>query len=158
MNLVPPIRTYIDASNAHDVKLIVGCFADDATIRDTAGELWSKISSLRGVFLVTDPRGRVVTSLGGVTTPSLGRNLDLVQDAAPRFPEQSSGFYLTGHDLYHFAITPVVQPNVNCVLDSLRSPWSFQTAARGIATVRPSVSAGHATCQAPASLDHCSSV
>ena len=80
---------------------------DEATIRDTAGELWSKISSLRGVFLVTDPRGRVVTSLGGVTVPSLRGNLDLVETAAARFPEQSSGFYLSGEDLYHFAVTPV---------------------------------------------------
>jgi len=80
---------------------------DEATIRDTAGELWSKISSLHGVFLVTDPRGRVVTSLGGVTTPSLRGNLDLVETAASRFPEQSSGFYLKGEDLYHFAVTPV---------------------------------------------------
>jgi signal transduction histidine kinase len=89
-----------------DVRAAFGT-GDEATIRDTAGELWSKISSLRGVFLVTDPRGRVLTSLGGVTMPSLTRNLDLVQTAATRFPEQSSGFYLSGQDLYHFAVTPV---------------------------------------------------
>jgi signal transduction histidine kinase len=89
-----------------DVRAAFGT-GDEATIRDTAGELWSKISSLRGVFLVTDPRGRVLTSLGGVTMPSLSRNLDLVQTAAARFPEQSSGFYLSGQDLYHFAVTPV---------------------------------------------------
>jgi signal transduction histidine kinase len=89
-----------------DVRAAFGT-GDEATIRDTAGELWSKISSLRGVFLVTDPRGRVLTSLGGVTTPSLSKNLELVQTAAARFPEQSSGFYLAGQDLYHFAVTPV---------------------------------------------------
>jgi len=89
-----------------DVRAAFGT-GDEATIRDTAGELWSKISSLRGVFLVTDPRGRVLTSLGGVTMPSLSRNLDLVQTAAARFPEQSSGFYLSGQELYHFAVTPV---------------------------------------------------
>jgi signal transduction histidine kinase len=89
-----------------DVRAAFGT-GDEATIRDTAGELWSKISSLRGVFLVTDPNGRVVTSLGGVTMPSLQGNLALVHAASERFPAQSSGFYLDGKDLYHFAVTPV---------------------------------------------------
>ena len=30
---------------------------DQATIRDSAGELWSKISGRVAIFLVTDPRG-----------------------------------------------------------------------------------------------------
>jgi CBS domain containing-hemolysin-like protein len=30
---------------------------DQATIRDSAGELWSRISTSAGLFLVTDPRG-----------------------------------------------------------------------------------------------------
>ena len=34
MNLPPIIQTYIDASNAHDVKSILACFTDDATVRD----------------------------------------------------------------------------------------------------------------------------
>ena len=34
MNLPPPIQRYIDASNAHDVKSILTCFADDAVVRD----------------------------------------------------------------------------------------------------------------------------
>jgi len=79
---------------------------DEATIRDSAGELWSKISSLSGVFLVTDPRGTVITSLGGVTMPSL-RNLDLVRTASQQFPRQASGFYSENGELYHFAVTPV---------------------------------------------------
>ena len=32
--LPPLIQRYIDASNAHDVKSILGCFADDAVVRD----------------------------------------------------------------------------------------------------------------------------
>src|SRR5437868_13361764 len=55
---------------------------DRATIQDSAGELWSRISSSTGVFLVTDPRGKVIASLGGVTAPSLRRNLDIVPAAA----------------------------------------------------------------------------
>ena len=34
MKLPPLIQHYIDASNAHDVKSILGCFADDAVVRD----------------------------------------------------------------------------------------------------------------------------
>jgi ketosteroid isomerase-like protein len=34
MTLPPLIQSYIDASNAHDVKSILGCFADDAVVRD----------------------------------------------------------------------------------------------------------------------------
>ena len=34
INLPPIIQQYIDASNAHDVKSIVECFADDAVVRD----------------------------------------------------------------------------------------------------------------------------
>jgi ketosteroid isomerase-like protein len=34
MNLPPVIPRYVDASNAHDVRAIVDCFADDAVIRD----------------------------------------------------------------------------------------------------------------------------
>ncbi len=31
---------------------------DQATIRDTAGELWSKVSEENALFLVTDPQGQ----------------------------------------------------------------------------------------------------
>jgi hypothetical protein len=34
MNLPPVIQKYIEASNAHDVKAILACFADDAIVRD----------------------------------------------------------------------------------------------------------------------------
>jgi hypothetical protein len=34
VKLPPLIQRYIDASNAHDVKSILGCFADDAVVRD----------------------------------------------------------------------------------------------------------------------------
>ena len=34
MKLPPLIQRYIDASNAHDVESILGCFADDAIVRD----------------------------------------------------------------------------------------------------------------------------
>ena len=89
-----------------DVRAAFGT-RDQATIRDSASELWSRISTSAGLFLVTDPRGMVIASLGGVTAPSLRKDLDLVQSAAERFPRQSSGFYLDAGELYHLSVTPV---------------------------------------------------
>jgi len=80
---------------------------DKATIQDTAGELWSRISNENAIFLVTEPRGRIVASLGGVTSLSLEKDMDVVPAAAARFPAQSSGFFLRDGELYHIAITPV---------------------------------------------------
>ena len=34
LSLTPIIQSYVDASNAHDVKSILDCFADDAVVRD----------------------------------------------------------------------------------------------------------------------------
>jgi signal transduction histidine kinase len=89
-----------------DVRAVFGT-GDEATIRDSASELWSRISTSAGVFLVTDPRGAVIASLGGVTAPSLRTDLDLVRVAAKRFPQQSSGFFLGAGELYHLSVTPV---------------------------------------------------
>jgi signal transduction histidine kinase len=80
---------------------------DQATIRDSAGELWSKISNSSAIFLVTDPRGIVIASLGGVTAPSLSKSLNLVQEAEARFPLQASGFFLQDGELYQISVTPV---------------------------------------------------
>jgi signal transduction histidine kinase len=80
---------------------------DQATIRDSAGELWSKISTSNGIFLVTDPSGKVIASLGGVTAPALRKKLDMVQTAGANFPKQSSGFFLQAGELYHLSVTPV---------------------------------------------------
>ncbi|MEO8597504.1 MAG: ATP-binding protein [Candidatus Solibacter sp.] len=89
-----------------DVRAAFGT-RDQATIRDSASELWSRISTSAGLFLVTDPRGKVIASLGGVTAPSLRRDLELVRAAEVRFPQQSSGFFLEAGELYHLSITPV---------------------------------------------------
>ena len=34
VSLPPIIQRYVDASNAHDVKSILACFADEAVVRD----------------------------------------------------------------------------------------------------------------------------
>jgi signal transduction histidine kinase len=78
---------------------------DRATIRDTAQEIWSKISESSALFLVTDGRGEVIASLGGGEV--LGNRIDVVRDAARRFPAQTSGFALEGDRLYELVVTPV---------------------------------------------------
>jgi signal transduction histidine kinase len=80
---------------------------DRATIQDTASELWSKISDSNAIFLVTDPAGKVLASLGGIAPISLEKKLDVVQQAAGRFPQQASGFLLRNGELYHMSVTPV---------------------------------------------------
>ena len=78
---------------------------DQATIQDTAQEIWSRISQSTALFLVTDPRGEVIASLGGAPAP--GRHMDAVRDAAARFPSQAAGYSIVGDRLFQFVITPV---------------------------------------------------
>jgi len=80
---------------------------DRATIQDSAGELWSKISNSAALFLVTDARGTIIASLGGVTPSALPPSLELVQAAAAKFPKQSAGFFLQNGELYQISVTPV---------------------------------------------------
>jgi signal transduction histidine kinase len=79
--------------------------SDRATIRDTAAEIWSKISQSSALFLVTDPRGEVIASLGGGDV--LGNRIDVVREAARRFPKQTAGFAVVGDRLYELVVTPV---------------------------------------------------
>lgn len=80
---------------------------DQATIRDTARELWSKISREDAIFLVTDPRGLVIASLGGSPASVLKEDLPVVRQAAARFPKQASGFMMASGLLYQIVVTPV---------------------------------------------------
>jgi hypothetical protein len=49
MNLSPVIPRYIEASNAHHVKAIVGCFDDDGVVRDENAMRRGKIDIERWV-------------------------------------------------------------------------------------------------------------
>lgn len=80
---------------------------DEATIRDTAAEIWKKLSRQDAFFLVTDPRGRVLSSLGGAVDRSLQDDLPVVRQASATFPRQSSGFMIAGGNLYQVVLTPV---------------------------------------------------
>src|SRR5579871_6038977 len=79
---------------------------DQATIRDTAGEIWDTISHEDATFVVTDPRGAVIASLGGTQAPPT-QVMPLVQAAATQFPRQAAGFLLQDGRLYQVAVTPV---------------------------------------------------
>jgi signal transduction histidine kinase len=94
-------------SGMSDVRAAFGT-GDEATIRDTAGELWSRISHDNAIFLVTDPHGNMIASLGGMPIAAPGGALPAsVRAAGKRFPDQSSGFMIRDGRLYHIAVTPV---------------------------------------------------
>ena len=78
---------------------------DSATIKDSLGDLWRRISNENAFFLVTDPEGKVIVSLGGATDLTLP--LELVQAATQSFPEQATGFFAQNGELYHISVTPV---------------------------------------------------
>jgi signal transduction histidine kinase len=101
---------------------------DRATIKDTAGEVWSKVSQSTALFLVTDPRGEVIASLGG--GDALGNHVDVVSAAAPRFPRQKDGFALENGRLYELVVTPVyVQtPQGSGLLDVLVAGFPIDAA------------------------------
>lgn len=94
---------------------------DKATIQDTAGELWRKVSESDALFLVTDPKGTVLASLGGATSLINSKDMGLVQRASGKFPNyiehhndaaalQASGFFFQDGDpceLYQVSLTPV---------------------------------------------------
>lgn len=80
---------------------------DEATIRDTARELWDRVSEDGALFLVTDPAGQVITSLGGNPGIRIPRTMPLVQQSAALFPRQSQGFLMLEGHLYQVIVTPV---------------------------------------------------
>lgn len=78
---------------------------DRATIRDTAGQLWSQISEQDATFLVLDPTGGLIASLGG--RPEFSIDPELVRAASTQFPNQVSGYAVRGKHLYYVVLTPV---------------------------------------------------
>jgi signal transduction histidine kinase len=93
-------------STMSDVRAAFGT-EDQATIRDTAGELWSKVSEEDAFFVVADGQGRVVASLGQPGSFALNDDLPMVRAARARFPKQASGFVQKGDELFQVVITPV---------------------------------------------------
>jgi HAMP domain-containing protein len=87
------------------VSLVVSRMSDVRSA--SAKELWEKISREDAIFLVADPRGKVIASLGGITDSALMGDLPVVRQAASHFPQQASGFFISGGHLYQIAVTPV---------------------------------------------------
>ena len=79
---------------------------DGATIRDTAQELWSQISEQDAVFLVLDPRGSIIASLGGDYSDFSADDFSM-RSALQRFPRQVSGYLARRSHLYYVVLTPV---------------------------------------------------
>jgi signal transduction histidine kinase len=102
------------AHNLASISRIIGSMSDvraafatrdKATIRDTAAQLWSEVSD-DAAFLVLEPTGEVITSLGG-ESPDLALTKAFMQTAAATFPKQVSGYVTRGRHLYYVVLTPV---------------------------------------------------
>jgi signal transduction histidine kinase len=93
-------------STMSDVRRAFGT-GDQATIRDTAGELWSKVSPEDAFFLVSDAQGRVIASLGSPASLVSSDDLPIVRAARSLFPKQASGFVESGDQLFQVVLTPV---------------------------------------------------
>lgn len=123
-SLEEEVRTSLQAYEAlwstrvHNLKLISRLISsmsdvraafmtrDQATVRDTAEQLWSQISEQDAVFLVLDPTGNVIASLGG-DYPDVAVNEVSLRAAMKHFPEQASGYLVRGSHLYYVVLTPV---------------------------------------------------
>lgn len=84
---------------------------DQATIRDTAEQLWSTVSEADARFLVLDPTGEIIASLGG--SPQFAIDASLMQSARRRFPDQVTGYLRRGPHLYYVVFTPVYVETAN---------------------------------------------
>src|SRR5260370_12501874 len=54
MNLPPIIQKYVDASNAHDVKSVLECFANDAVVRDETATHRGKVAIGHWLTITTE--------------------------------------------------------------------------------------------------------
>ncbi len=93
-------------SSMSDVRAAFGT-GDAATIRDTADELWRRLSKEDAFFLVADGQGRVVASLGQPASFAPNDDLPMVRAARAQFPGQASGFVQKGDELFQVVVTPV---------------------------------------------------
>ncbi len=83
---------------------------DAATIRDAAQELWARISDdlkEAAFFVVTDPDGNFVASIGEPSPAAVPKRWDLVRDVRSKFPAQVSGFFRSDGGLVQLVLTPV---------------------------------------------------
>ncbi len=103
-------------SSMSDVRAAFGTH-DQATIQDTAQELWSRASQSRAaeedaMFLVMSPTGAVIASLGGNYPRSWPADLPL-NGIEKQFPRQVLGFLTQDRRLYYVVLTPVYVQSEN---------------------------------------------
>ncbi|MBV9612547.1 MAG: HAMP domain-containing protein, partial [Acidobacteriaceae bacterium] len=79
---------------------------DRETIRDSAQELWSRVSDESAVFLVLDPEGHLIASLGKNSSDLAASEIPLPQ-VRSRFPHQLAGYLQAGAKLFYIVLTPV---------------------------------------------------
>lgn len=79
---------------------------DRQTIRDSAQELWSRVSNQSALFLVLDGEGHLVSSLGSGSN-DLSPSAIPMADVAHRFPKQLAGYLQQGEKLFYVVLTPV---------------------------------------------------
>ena len=91
-------------ANTSDVRGLIST-GDRATIEDAAGELWSKFVPADAFFLVTDPPGHIIASLGAHTELTLPT--EFMESATLHFPNQAVGYFVQNGDLYQLTVTPI---------------------------------------------------
>lgn len=79
---------------------------DEKTIRDSAQELWSRVSDESAVFLVLDGEGRLISSLGNNSSDLSAAEIPL-PNLVSRFPSQISGYLRENSKLFYIVLTPV---------------------------------------------------
>ncbi len=124
-------------STMSDVRRAFGT-QDQATIRDTAGELWSKVDTEDAFFLVSDAQGTVIASLGAPATFVPNDDLPMLRVARAHFPKQASGFVHKGDQLFQVVITPVYVQSAggSALLDVLVAGYKVdQRVRRGLETI-----------------------
>jgi signal transduction histidine kinase len=77
---------------------------DKATIRDSAGEVWDRVADPNTLFLISDPVGNVIASVG---THADLTEAPFVLAASKQFPKQARGLVVLGNRLYQVVVTPV---------------------------------------------------
>ncbi len=80
---------------------------DQTTIRDSAQELWSRVSNDQSaVFLVLDAEGHLICALGNNGDQLSAAEIPL-KEVASRFPNQMAGYLREHSKLFYIVLTPV---------------------------------------------------
>ena len=77
---------------------------DRATIMDSAKEVWDQLADPDTLFLVSDPVGNVIASVGALASPT---EAPFVRAASKQFPKQARGLVVLQNRLYQIVVTPV---------------------------------------------------